>query len=320
MSLTTSNFTKVLKKNFLYENNPKIAVGVSGGPDSLALVILLHRWIIKKKGKLIALIIDHRIRKESLAESLQTKNFLISKGINSKVLFISRKKVKNKKLSQARINRFEKLLGYCQKKGIFHLFLGHHFDDNLETFILRKIAGSNFEGLNSMKFVTTLKNVQVVRPLLFYSKNEILSFNKKQDLPFISDPSNENIKYSRVAVREYLNSNKRKRKIIKYEFRLIRDSYLLYRKIVYQVLNILIIEIGFKKIVLNTNEFLNLNSEFKKIILSKGMQYINNSNFQIRSKKIENLLKKIYEFKNISLNSNKTLINRIDNKILISKN
>ena len=107
---------------------------------------------------------------------------------------------------------------------------------------------------------------------------------------------------------------------IKYEFRLIRDNYLLYKKIVYQVLNILIIEIGFKKIVLNTNEFLNLNSEFKKIILSKGMQYVNNSNFQIRSKKIENLLKKIYEFKNISLNSSKTSINRIDKKIIISKN
>ena len=89
-------------------------------------------------------------------------------------------------LSQARINRFEKLLNYCKKNKIFHLFLGHHFDDNLETFILRKIAGSNFEGLNSIQFTTIFENIQVVRPFLFYRKKDILLFNKKKfDLPFI---------------------------------------------------------------------------------------------------------------------------------------
>ena len=51
MPLTISNFEKVLEKNFLYENKPRIAVGVSGGLDSLALVTLLHQWILKKKGK-----------------------------------------------------------------------------------------------------------------------------------------------------------------------------------------------------------------------------------------------------------------------------
>ena len=94
MSLNISNFSKLLKKKFLFENNPKIAVGVSGGPDSLALVIVLHQWIKKKKGKLIALIIDHRIRAESFYESLQTKNFLNSKGIESKIMFVAKKKNK----------------------------------------------------------------------------------------------------------------------------------------------------------------------------------------------------------------------------------
>ena len=76
-------------------------------------------------------------------------------------------------------NQTRKLLNYCKKHKIFYLFLGHHFDDNLETFILRKIAGSNLEGLNSMQFITILGNIQVVRPLLLYTKKEILYFNKK---------------------------------------------------------------------------------------------------------------------------------------------
>ena len=80
MPLTFLNFEKTLEKFFFYEKNPRIAVGVSGGPDSLALVILLNRWIKKKKGQLIALVVDHGIRKESFSESLQTKNIYLIKA------------------------------------------------------------------------------------------------------------------------------------------------------------------------------------------------------------------------------------------------
>ena len=62
MVLTVKNFNKSLEKKFLYESRPSVAVGVSGGPDSLALVILLSKWVKEKKGRLVALIIDHKIR------------------------------------------------------------------------------------------------------------------------------------------------------------------------------------------------------------------------------------------------------------------
>ena len=64
---------------------------------------------------------------------------------------------------------------------------------------------------------------------------------------------------------------------------------------IYQLLNLITIEVGFKKLILNTKEFFLLNQEFKINILTKGMKYVNDSNFKIRSKKIENLLRKIYE-------------------------
>ena len=319
MLLTYSNFEKILEKNFFYENNPIVAVGVSGGPDSLALAILLNQWLIKKNGKLVALIIDHRIRKKSFYESVQTKNFLISEGIKSKILFVAKAKVKEGKPSQARVNRFEKLLNYCQKNNIFHLFLGHHYDDNLETFILRKIAGSNSEGLNSIQFKTILGYIQIVRPLLFYTKKEILLFNKKLNLPFINDPSNQNIKYSRIAIREYLNLNNKTRKAINKEFKLIRNNYHLYKKMIYQILNLIIIEAEFKKLILNAKYFFNLDSELRENILAKGMKYINNSSFQIRSKKIKDLIINIAKSQKIFLKSNKTTIHRIDNKIIITK-
>ena len=65
MNITQSDFNKNLKKSFVFEKFPKIAVAVSGGPDSMALVFLLKNWILKKNGSLIALIVDHQIRKDS---------------------------------------------------------------------------------------------------------------------------------------------------------------------------------------------------------------------------------------------------------------
>ena len=86
MTITFSNFDKSLNNYFLYEQNPHIVVGVSGGPDSIALTFILNKWIKKNKGKLTALIVDHRIRKDSYYESLDTKKFLDLHKIDNKIL------------------------------------------------------------------------------------------------------------------------------------------------------------------------------------------------------------------------------------------
>ena len=65
MILNQINFTKTLSVNYKFEKNPSLAVGVSGGPDSMALLYLLNNWINKNNGNLVALIVDHKIRKES---------------------------------------------------------------------------------------------------------------------------------------------------------------------------------------------------------------------------------------------------------------
>ena len=319
MFLSFSNFNKILSNNFFCEKNPKLAVGVSGGPDSIALCILLNQWVKKKKGYLVALIVDHRVRTESLYESKQTENFLKNQGINCKVLFVSKTRVKDAKLSQSRINRFGKLLTYCKKHKIFYLFLGHHYDDNLETFILRKLAGSNFEGLNSMQFLKIFNNIQFIRPLLSYSKKDILLFNKKLNLSFINDPSNQNIKYSRSAVREYLISDNKIKKEINKEFKFVKSNYLSYKKMIFQLLNLLILKIELDKLTLNSKDFFKLNLEIKSNLLIKAIQYVHNSSIQIRSNKINDLIIKISKFKKISLKSNKTSICRNYDTIIITK-
>ena len=76
MKISQNSFNQIIKKNFLFENTPKIAVAVSGGSDSMALVFLLDKWIKRYGGNIIALIIDHKIRKDSYKEANFVKNYL----------------------------------------------------------------------------------------------------------------------------------------------------------------------------------------------------------------------------------------------------
>ena len=86
MKLQQLNFNKQLNKNFIFEYKPYIAVAVSGGPDSMALIFLLNNWIKLHNGKIIALIVDHKLREESSTEAKKIKNYLSHKNIEAKIL------------------------------------------------------------------------------------------------------------------------------------------------------------------------------------------------------------------------------------------
>ena len=69
MKLTNKEFIKNIEKKYTFEKKPPVAVAVSGGPDSMSLLFLVNAFIKYKKGKLMALIVDHRIRKNSKEEA-----------------------------------------------------------------------------------------------------------------------------------------------------------------------------------------------------------------------------------------------------------
>ena len=297
MSIYFSSFNKLVNKN-LMEFRPNIAVGVSGGPDSIALVYLLSKWIKNYKGNLIALIVDHQIRKESHSESLVTKKYLNELNINSKILRVPKKKATNSKMNQARENRFYELISFCKKNKIFYLFLGHHFDDNIETFLLRKIAGSNIEGLNSMQMISIFNNIQIVRPLLFFNKKEILLFNKKYNLKYILDPTNNNQKYSRSIVRSYLN-NKKNYLHVKNDYDLVKNNFSDYKKMIFQILHYITIFNSTRKILLDSKKFFSLDYEIQSKLIDIIYKFLYNKS--IRYKKINNILSKLSKFTNYSI-------------------
>ena len=108
----------------------------------------------------------------------QVKKMLTDLDIYSLIIRPNKNKPIKKNMSNARDNRFEGLINLCKKNNILHLFLGHHFDDNLETYLMRKINGSNLDGLESINKTAYFKNIQILRPLIEINKKSILTFNK----------------------------------------------------------------------------------------------------------------------------------------------
>ena len=315
MSIIEKNLYKSLNKKNLFETNPVIAVAVSGGSDSIALVFLLKKWIRKNKGKLIALIIDHQMRENSFKEASFVKKYLGSNNIQSLILKVPKKNILKGKMIQARENRFLKIINYCKKNKILHLFIGHHYDDNVETFMLRKIAGSNFEGLNCMQEKTIYNDVQIIRPLLKFTKKQILDYIKKMNLVYVNDPSNNDEKYSRVVVRNFIKKNPQYKKNIIQEFELIRENYFDYKKMIFQIYNLINIEIHKNMIIFDSIKFLNLDQELQAKFTEITYKFFYPKKPFLRYQKVIKTLDKLCETVNLSISLSNMKVKRNNNLI-----
>ena len=309
MKLTQVSFNKILKDKFIFEKKPKIAVAVSGGPDSMALVFLLNVWIRGLGGELIATIVNHQIREKSKIEAKEISLYLNEKGIKNKVINVGNRNVLKKNMNEARMNRFSKILNFCKKENILHLFLGHHFNDNIETFFIRNISGSNFEGLKCIQVKVINKNVQILRPLLLFKKIDLVNFNKINNIKYINDPSNENSDYTRVAVRKYLSKdNKIYKKVLK-DFNLIQINYPTYKKMIFNLFNKSLISFSNKSMIIDYNFFKEIDDELKSKIIAIIYSVLR-PNKNIRYLKIKNIINLIDENSLVSANLGGMKINK----------
>lgn len=184
------------------EVQEKIAVAVSGGPDSMALA---HALIQKFSDKEIHILsVDHGLRAEAKNEINYVAQWCDSfDNIQHHVMTWQDEKPKTGIMQEARQARYALMAGLCEKENIQFLFLGHHQDDQRETFFIRLAKGSGLDGLSAMGAVNEYNsNLTLVRPLLNVPKKEILDYCAVNDLPISYDPSNENEKYLRPRLRQ----------------------------------------------------------------------------------------------------------------------
>lgn len=187
-----------------FEKAPHLAVGCSGGADSLALTLLLDKWIKKNGGQLTALIVDHKIRIGSSDEAALVNEWLSEIGIRSEILRANLNGNKSSLQDVARSERYRLMGTWCQEKGVLHLFIGHHKEDQAETLFLNLMRGSSVDGLSGMASIAERDAFRILRPLLAISKSRLVNSLKNEGRNFVSDPSNENTVYKRVRIRALL--------------------------------------------------------------------------------------------------------------------
>jgi tRNA(Ile)-lysidine synthase len=186
---------------------PQIALAVSGGADSTALMLLVRRWLDLAPAPLpqiTVLTIDHKLRAASATEAQQVRQQATALGFAQQTLDWTEAKPKTGLQDAARQARYALLAGYCRAHGIPALATAHTQDDQAETVIMRLARGSGVDGLSAMAPQATLGGVALLRPLLGVSRDRLRGLLANSGTGWSEDPSNEDAHYERVRIRKAL--------------------------------------------------------------------------------------------------------------------
>ncbi len=206
--ITAEDFAARMAALGPFEPRPHVAAAVSGGPDSLALAVLLQDWLAPRGGRLTALTVDHGLREGSAAEAAGVGSEMSRLGAGHRVLRWEGPKSPRtpgaSRQAAARAARYRLLLEACEAEGIFHLALAHHLEDQAETFLLRLGRGSGLDGLAAMAPVSETNGLRLLRPLLDLPKARLQATLEARHLAWVEDPSNDDRAFARVRLRRLL--------------------------------------------------------------------------------------------------------------------
>jgi len=208
---------------------PVLVLAVSGGPDSTALMVLAARWRegLKAKPKLIAVTVDHGLRKESKREAAAVARLARKLKIAHRTLRWRGRKPTSGLQQAARLARYRLLGEATRKAGATHILTAHTLDDQAETVLIRLCRGSGLTGLGAMTKMSPLPTatqassqlrrsdvarvdggeragsdtIYLVRPLLKIPKGRLVETLRAAGIPYAEDPSNKDPRFTRARLR-----------------------------------------------------------------------------------------------------------------------
>lgn len=204
--IDNEEFAALMRAVGPFEPAPRLAVGVSGGPDSLALALLAADWVRARHGSLSALIVDHGLRPEAGDEARLTRAWLHARGIRGEILRWEGAKPTSGIPAHARDARYRLLLERCRRMGIVHLLLGHHAFDQTETVLMRLFGGSGIEGLAGILPIRYTPLTRMVRPLLPIDPARLRATLTARGQAWLEDPTNADQAYTRARFRRALSA------------------------------------------------------------------------------------------------------------------
>jgi tRNA(Ile)-lysidine synthase len=189
----------------------RIAVALSGGLDSVVLLDTVCKAQAKNKTEVFVFHIHHGLQKSAdewliFCEKL-ANHYKVH--FDFRLLHLNTEEAKGNVEARARAGRYEALADLCEEYDIEDLLLAHHQNDQAETVLLQLLRGSGVTGLSCMpqsrvfgRGASNNQNLTLWRPLLNQSRQELEAYAKQHKLKWIEDPSNQDTKYRRNAVRK----------------------------------------------------------------------------------------------------------------------
>ena len=179
------------------KSDKKLGLAVSGGPDSLALLLLAGE---SYPDRIAAATVDHGLRPEAREEAEMVAEICARHNIPHNILKPSIP-IRGNIQSEARKVRYSLLNNWMEKNNIHWLATAHHADDQLETLVMRLLRGSGIDGMSAIR----AKRGYIIRPLLHLSKKVLEDYLKSKNIEAVDDPSNHDQSFDRVRVRKALS-------------------------------------------------------------------------------------------------------------------
>jgi tRNA(Ile)-lysidine synthase len=185
----------------------RVALAVSGGGDSVALMLLAREWVRRapEAPGLVVLTVDHRLRPESRHEAEWVAQQAGAIGLPHHILTWEAAQPGDSQ-ADAREARYTLMAGFAAAHDIGAIVTAHTSDDVAETFLMRLARGSGVDGLAAMASETAWDGVPVLRPMLAVSRDTLRAELDARDAVWLEDPSNVEERFERVRVRRALET------------------------------------------------------------------------------------------------------------------
>ena len=260
-----------LKK--LLKDKDKVVVGVSTGPDSMALLYLLMEIRKKKDIKIICAHVNHNVRKESKDEAIFLEDYCKKNNLVFEAMKIEKYGDDNFH-NEARTIRYDFFESLVRKYDVDYLMTAHHGDDLMETILMRLVRGSTLRGYGGFSSCIDKGNYKIVRPLIYATKDEIEEFDIKNKIPYFVDSSNLKDKYTRNRFRHTVLP------FLKNEDKNVHEKFLKFSKMIYEYDNYIEKEVNnkyvdvYKDNTLDIKKYLELPELFQNKILYNLLESI----------------------------------------------
>ena len=196
-----------LKADFAsLEGVGKVAVAVSGGSDSMAMLLLLLSWARARQmpPSITVLTVDHGLRAESGVEAETVAGWCATLGVAHAVVPWLGEKPLTGIQAKARTARYQLMTAWCAKTGASVLLTGHTADDQNETVLMRQQRTTSVRSIAGIWPEREWNGIRILRPLLKLRRQDLRVYLKAEGQNWIEDSSNMNPKFERVRIRQDL--------------------------------------------------------------------------------------------------------------------